>query len=74
MLCSYGGDAKFVPCTRAPDTLATPLGTLSLQNAILRTKISTPYNYLENLRTQIATDADPPEMPQSAKQRSSWSA
>jgi len=50
--------------------LASATGTLSLQNAILGTEITTPY--LESLWTQwqTVTNADPPEMPQSAKQHS----
>ena len=38
---------------------------------IIGTEISKPYNHLENLRTQwiAATNAEPPELPHSAKQR-----
>ena len=34
-----------------PAFLASAAGTLSLQDAIIGTEISKPYNHLENLRT-----------------------
>src|SRR6218665_4063928 len=60
-----------VPKLALPAFLASAAGTLSLQDAIIGTEISKPYNHLENLRTQwiAATNAEPPELPPSAKQR-----
>src|SRR6218665_1858047 len=54
-----------------PAFLASAAGTLSLQDAIIGTEISKPYNHLENLKTQwtAATNAEPPELTHSAKQR-----
>src|SRR6218665_2411882 len=67
--CGLG--IRRVPELALPAFIASAASTLSLQDAIIRTEISKPYNHLENLMTQwiAATNAEPPELPHSAKQR-----